>query len=43
MGPPTYDSSTAGSIVSIRCNEKEHRDEVTQEELGLDTIWDEEL
>ena len=28
MGPSFYDSSRPGSIVSIRCNEKEHFDEV---------------
>ena len=32
MGPPSYDSSRQGSIVSIRCNEKEQLDEVTQVE-----------
>ena len=43
MGPPFYDSSSPGSIPSIRCNEKEQLDEVTQVEPELDTVWDEEL
>ena len=32
IGPPLYDSSRPCSIVSIRCNEEELLDEVTQEE-----------
>ena len=43
MGPPLYDSSRLGSVVSIYLSEKEHLDEVTQEEAKLDTILDEEL
>ena len=43
MGPPLYDSSRRGSIVSICCSEEEQLDEVTQVEPKLETIWDEEL
>ena len=43
MGPPLYDSSRPGSILSIYCSEEEQLDEVTEEEPELDTIWDEEL
>ena len=42
-GSPFYDSSRLGSVVSIRCSEKEQHDEVTQVEPEFDTIWDEEL
>ena len=43
MGPPFYDSLRPGSIISIRCREKEQLDEVTQEDPELETMWDEEL
>ena len=38
MGPPFYDFSRIGSIVSICCSKEENLDEVTQEEPELDTF-----
>ena len=38
MGPPFYDSSRLGSIVSILCNKEEHLDEVTHVERKFDTV-----
>ena len=43
MGPPFYDSLRPGSIISIRCREKEQLDEVTQVEPKFDARWDEEI
>ena len=43
MGPPLYDSSRPGSIISKHCNDKEQLDEDSQIEPEFDTIWDEEL
>ena len=43
MGPPLYDSSRLGSIISMCCSEEDKIYEVTQEEPELVTIWDEEL
>ena len=43
MCPPSYDSSTPSSIISIHCSEKEQLDEVTQVEPEFNSIWDEEL
>ena len=43
MGPPLYDSSRPGSIVSKLCSDKEQLDEVNQIESEFDIVWDEEL
>ena len=42
-GPAFYDSSRPCSVVCIHGSEKEHLDEVTQEEQELHIIWDEEI
>ena len=43
MGPPFYDSSRPGSVVSIQCSKEEQLDEVTHVEIEFNIVWVEEL